>query len=74
MMHPVSFMDIFHERIMRDLFDCPDSELKNGAYFRFCSRFFRRNTSSTMDRDLDDRKKYRGRPTDEFTDATACSP
>ncbi|KAM3549085.1 hypothetical protein MY1884_008894 [Beauveria asiatica] len=68
---PVSFTDIFYHRILKGHFEFPDEELDNGAYLRFCSRLYRRNLPSIIDRKLDDRKRYMERLTEAFADATA---
>ncbi|EFY84979.1 hypothetical protein MAC_08963 [Metarhizium acridum CQMa 102] len=70
---PVSFTEIFYKRILKGYFEFPDEELDNGAYLRFCSRFFRRNSSSIIDRKLDDRDRYMESLTEAFTDTAARS-
>lgn len=70
---PVSFTEIFYKRILKDYFDFPDEELDNGAYLRFCSRLFRRNLSSIIDRKLDDQDRYTKSLMEAFTDAAARS-
>ena len=63
---PVSFQGIFYKRILKGYFDFPDEELDNGAYLRFCSRLFRRDLTSIIDRKLDDQKRYTDRLTKTF--------
>ncbi|EGX95241.1 Aminoglycoside phosphotransferase [Cordyceps militaris CM01] len=70
---PVSFTDLFYERILKGCFAFPDEELENGAYFRFCSRLYRRNLPSIIDQKLDDQKRYIERLTEAFADAAAES-
>ncbi|KAK3175421.1 hypothetical protein K4F52_010282 [Lecanicillium sp. MT-2017a] len=70
---PVSFTGIFYKRILKDHFDFPDEELDNGAYLRFCSRLFRRDLPSIIDRKLNDQQRYLERLTKAFADTAVQS-
>ncbi|EGX93296.1 Protein kinase-like domain [Cordyceps militaris CM01] len=67
--HPATFTQIFEKHILKSCFDYPVDELDNGAYMRFCSRIFRRNSRQLIDRKLDDGARYMKRLTEAFTDA-----
>ncbi|OAR01764.1 hypothetical protein LLEC1_06112 [Akanthomyces lecanii] len=65
---PVSFQGIFYKSILNGHFDFPNEELDNGAYLRFCSRLFRHDIPSIIDRKIDDQKSYMDRLTQAFAD------
>ncbi|KAM3440599.1 hypothetical protein MY4824_002047 [Beauveria thailandica] len=71
---PAHFAAIFYKCILKDYFGFPDEELDNGAYFRFCSRLFRRDSSSIIDRKLDDHGKYIEALTEAFSGAAKGPP
>ncbi|TQV92473.1 hypothetical protein V2A60_007161 [Cordyceps javanica] len=55
---PVSFAELFYERILTGYFDFTAEEIKDEQNYHFCSRIFRRNFQSIIDKKLDDQRTY----------------
>ncbi|KAM3541973.1 hypothetical protein ARSEF1564_005142 [Beauveria bassiana] len=66
--HPVSFTQIFYERILKRYFGFLAEDFEKAQSFIFCSRLFRRNIPTLLDRKLDDRQKYLDALAEAFSD------
>ncbi|KAM3547919.1 hypothetical protein ARSEF4850_009724 [Beauveria asiatica] len=55
---PVSFAELFYQRILIGCFGLTTEEIKNEQNYVFCSHFFRRNCQSIIDKKLNDQRTY----------------
>ncbi|XWX01988.1 hypothetical protein V2A60_010020 [Cordyceps javanica] len=66
--HPVSFAEIFYERILKRYFDFIPADFEKAKSFEFCSRFFRRNSPTLLERKLGELRKYMDALMEAFSD------
>ncbi|KAK8149964.1 hypothetical protein G3M48_004908 [Beauveria asiatica] len=64
----VAYTTIFYQQILPNYFNFPTEELNDGAYTRFCCRFWSPNVPSLIDRKLRDRDDYLNRLKQTFAD------
>ncbi|KAM3537540.1 hypothetical protein ARSEF1564_009542 [Beauveria bassiana] len=67
---PIAYTAVFYKNILPTYFGFVDSELDNGSYFRFCSRFWSLDMPSIIERKLRDKGEYLNKLKDEFYLAT----
>ncbi|KAM3551241.1 hypothetical protein ARSEF4850_007974 [Beauveria asiatica] len=66
--HPISFTEIFYERILKEYFGFIAEDFEPSQSFLFCSRLFRRNIPTLLARKQDDRQKYLDALAESFSD------
>lgn len=68
---PVSFAELFYQRILKKYFDFTTEEIENEQNYLFCSRIFRRHFQTIIDKKLHDQRMYLDGLEEAFADPKA---